>query len=195
MYSAKTESTQSNNVTRYQINNSERVVSYRDVIELWCNDDSFRKFYTDLLAASPYSAFRWETPVLTNDTVDNPFEFVLLDTPGFATRSTDSHSFKNFFTDDDADQGVVCFQNLSGDATLVVPSPRTDHGAYGHLAAFIRNAPQTQVDALWQVVGQTAKEKISDKPFWLSTAGGGVAWLHVRLDDRPKYYGYGPYKR
>ncbi|MGI9175867.1 MAG: DUF6940 family protein [Rhodothermales bacterium] len=23
---------------------------------------------------------------------------------------------------------------------------------------------------------------------WLSTAGGGVSWLHVRLDSRPKYY-------
>ncbi|MFL6237620.1 MAG: DUF6940 family protein [Thermoanaerobaculia bacterium] len=29
-----------------------------------------------------------------------------------------------------------------------------------------------------------------------STYGGGagVSWLHVRLDDRPKYYGYGPYR-
>jgi hypothetical protein len=32
------------------------------------------------------------------------------------------------------------------------------------------------------------------KPVWLSTAGAGVSWLHVRLDDRPKYYGYRPYQ-
>jgi hypothetical protein len=31
-------------------------------------------------------------------------------------------------------------------------------------------------------------------PEWLSTAGAGVSWLHVRLDDRPKYYGYAPYR-
>jgi len=31
-------------------------------------------------------------------------------------------------------------------------------------------------------------------PTWLSTAGGGVAWLHVRLDTRPKYYRYNPYR-
>ncbi len=35
---------------------------------------------------------------------------------------------------------------------------------------------------------------IGHTPLWLSTAGGGVAWLHVRLDSRPKYYGYSPYK-
>jgi len=28
-----------------------------------------------------------------------------------------------------------------------------------------------------------------------STAGAGVSWLHVRLDDRPKYYGFKPYKK
>lgn len=27
----------------------------------------------------------------------------------------------------------------------------------------------------------------------LSTAGAGVRWLHVRVDDRPKYYHYRPY--
>ena len=195
MFSSHSETAGSPSITKYQLKKAGRSLSYRQTIDLWSCDQDFREFFNHTLANSPYSAFRWETPVLTNDTVDSPFEFVLLDTPGFATRPTDSHSFKNFFTDDDADQGVVCFQNLSGDATLVVPSPRTDLSAYGHLAAFIRNAPRPQVDALWQVVGRTVKEKISDKPFWLSTAGGGVAWLHVRLDNRPKYYGYGPYKR
>jgi len=29
---------------------------------------------------------------------------------------------------------------------------------------------------------------------WLSTSGLGVGWLHVRLDSRPKYYTYEPYK-
>ncbi len=26
-------------------------------------------------------------------------------------------------------------------------------------------------------------------------AGLGVAWLHIRLDDRPKYYRHAPYAR
>ena len=30
-------------------------------------------------------------------------------------------------------------------------------------------------------------------PTWLSTAGMGVSWLHVRLDSQPKYYGFAAY--
>ena len=37
-------------------------------------------------------------------------------------------------------------------------------------------------------------QTVNDKPTWLSTAGMGVAWLHVRLDQRPKYYAHRPYR-
>ena len=40
---------------------------------------------------------------------------------------------------------------------------------------------------------QTQQERAC-VPVWVSTAGAGVSWLHVRLDDRPKYYGYQPYR-
>lgn len=36
--------------------------------------------------------------------------------------------------------------------------------------------------------------RLGAKPVWLSTAGAGVPWLHVRLDDHPKYYGYALYR-
>jgi tRNA G26 N,N-dimethylase Trm1 len=35
---------------------------------------------------------------------------------------------------------VVVFSSLRGDATLIVPSPRTDIDTYGHLAGFVRQA-------------------------------------------------------
>ncbi len=72
--------------------------------------------------------------------------------------------------------------------------PQTKRICYGHLAAFIRNAPDSQKDALWRVIGATMQQHVSDYPLWLNTAGGGIAWLHVRLDSRPKYYGFRPYK-
>lgn len=66
---------------------------------------------------------------------------------------------------------------------------------YGNLAAFFQNAPTDQHQALWRVVGRSVKERlVSHSPLWLSVAGGGVAWLHVRLDSSPKYYRYGPYR-
>ena len=51
------------------------------------------------------------------------------------------------------------------------------------------------LDALWQVVGEAMERRLGTEPVWLSTAGAGVSWLHVRLDDRPKYYGHAPYRR
>lgn len=125
---------------------------------------------------------------------DRTLTFVLLNSPDFCSRKTDHSTYDSYFTADDTDYGVVSFANLSGDATLVVPSPRTDVEAYGHLAAFIRQGPKPQLDAFWRIVSSSVKSQISRSPLWLSTAGGGVAWLHGRLDSRPKYYGYSPYK-
>jgi hypothetical protein len=85
--------------------------------------------------------------------------------------------------------------NLGGDAILIVPCPVAEPSAYGHLAAFVRLAPERQRQALWQSVGEAMARRVGARPVWLSTAGAGVSWLHVRLDDRPKYYGYGPYRQ
>jgi hypothetical protein len=50
-----------------------------------------------------------------------------------------------------------------------------------------------QVRALWRATAETLLDRISDTPTWLSTAGLGVIWLHLRLDSRPKYYSHRPY--
>jgi hypothetical protein len=118
----------------------------------------------------------------------------LLDYPSFATRKTDSETYKSYFAKPQDENGIVSFTNLSGDATLIVPSPRTNEDAYGHFAVFLRKAPVLQIDALWQKIGDVLLRLVSNRPLWLSTAGGGVAWLHVRLDSTPKYYGYAPYR-
>ena len=34
----------------------------------------------------------------------------------------------------------------------------------------------------------------SDAPAWVSTSGLGVSWLHIRIDTRPKYYSYAPFR-
>jgi hypothetical protein len=90
---------------------------------------------------------------------------------------------------------VAAFENLGGDALLVAPCPAEQERAYPHLAAFVRNAPDAQQHALWQAVGEAMEARVQAKPTWLSTAGHGVGWLHVRLDSRPKYYQHGPYKK
>jgi hypothetical protein len=167
-------------------------IGFDQVIRAWQNDPAFRQEFNALLAELPFTAFRWETPPVTEATLARPFEFVVLDSPSLS-RPADPEAFAEHFQDGGED--VVAFPNLGGDAILIVPRPTNTPGAYTHLADFVRNAPEWQRDALWRTVGEAMTRRVSKKPVWLSTAGAGVAWLHLRLDDRPKYYGHEPYRR
>jgi hypothetical protein len=168
----------------------ERVASFSDVVGALASDAELRDVLTTALAHVPYRGFKWETPAVTRETIHRPFECVALDSPYLADE-VDPQSFGEHFVDDEL---VVTFPSLGRDAILVAPCPRAPHTTYGHLAAFVRSAPPEQQHALWQRVGVEMAARIGSRPVWLSTAGGGVAWLHVRLDDRPKYYGHAPYR-
>ena len=56
----------------------------------------------------------------------------------------------------------------------------------------------SQQHELWALVAQSLRKRArghdARQPTWLSTEGSGVPWLHVRLDDRPKYYHHAPYR-
>ena len=179
-------------VVRCIVQTGSRPACVHDVLRGWQADSEFRSLFNSALADSPFAVFRWETPAITRATLRRPFEFVLLDSPGLAQRP-DSAPFQQHFAR--AKHDVVVFSNLGGDATLIVPCPSAEPVAYGHMGSFVRCAPESQRQALWQAVGNSLAERIGPKPVWLSTAGAGVAWLHVRLDDKPKYYGYRPYKQ
>jgi len=168
-------------------------VSYAEVLRRWQTDDEFRSFFLKLLADSSYEAFRWETPPITASNRQRPFEFVLLDSPGLASEP-EPEAFAAQFRASKPGELAIEFSNLGKDAILVVPCPLAEHPAYAHLAVFVRHAPAAQQHALWSLVGEAMERRLSDKPVWLSTAGAGVSWLHVRLDDRPKYYCYEPYR-
>jgi hypothetical protein len=178
---------------RFVVEREAKPASFADVLRGWQTDAAFRAWFNAILSAAPFSAFRWETPAVTSATTNHTFEFVLLDDPSLA-REPDSDAFAEHFRRAGA-ATVIDFANLRGDAVLVVPCPVGSPTAYGHLAAFVRAAPAEQRDALWKCVGEAMSRRLSAKPVWLSTAGAGVSWLHVRLDDRPKYYGHEPYRK
>ena len=98
--------------------------------------------------------------------------------------------FAKYFTA----EPVVDFPNLGGDAHLVVPCPQDEGDAFAHLAVFSRTAPVAQQHRFWQRVGLAVENMVGERPLWLSTSGLGVYWLHVRLDARPKYYTFRPYR-
>ena len=54
-----------------------------------------------------------------------------------------------------------------------------------------------QVKDFWQTVGREMRSRLineKEKNVWMSTCGGAVSWLHMRLDSTPKYYSFMPYK-
>ena len=165
------------------------VLSYHSVISLWQQSEVFRAFYIEFLLSIKYIAYRWETPPLSLATVHRPFECVIINSPELDI-SSDADAFADYFSDKD----VVAFPNLGKDAWLVAPCPKAEISAYSHLATFSRNAPDHQNQALWQRVGCLVATHLDNTPKWLNTAGGGVAWLHIRLDNRPKYYCHSPYR-
>lgn len=174
----------------YRLFDEMEPLSYQTVLAHWKRNEAFREWFSDVLRVAPYDCYRWETPPVAASTLNRAFEFVLVDAPEI-NLPPDPSPFQRYFPA--ADQGVVTFENLGGDAQMVVPSALSEPDAYPHIAAFIRKAPAQQIDALWRAVGVAVTARISDKLLWLNTAGGGVAWLHVRLDSRPKYYAYRPF--
>lgn len=193
MFDAKIETLERQRVTKYSLHRDGNAISFAEVIELWKSDVKFRAFFSGLLADSEFAGFRWETPALSVGNSKQAFEFVLLDASTFCKRKTDTRTYEEYFSSAETDQ-VVSFSNLRGDATLIVPTPQSNDDIYGHLASFVRGASSEQLDSFWKKVAETVLAKVSESPIWLNTAGGGVAWLHVRIDSTPKYYGHAPYR-
>jgi hypothetical protein len=173
------------------IANGDGRLRFSDMFRLMRESAEFRSDLSRQLSAVPFSGFRWETPPVTRASIDREFECVLIDSPDLSS-TPDVTAFSDYFPCP-ALADVAVFPNRGLDALLVVPCPVAAHSVYVHLAAFLRNAPEPQCHSLWRAVGHTMAQRLSSAPIWLNTAGGGVAWLHVRLDSRPKYYGYLPY--
>ena len=192
MWIARTEILPGGRAIQHSIEKDASALCWAEIIHHWQHDARFREFFVTLLKEAPFQAFRWETPAVTKLTTNRPFEFVLLDSPDLAI-TPDPSDFAEYFAIAGVGE-VVEFPNLGGDALLVVPCPLDTPVDYGHLAAFLRNAPAAQQHALWQMAGAAMHRRLGSRPLWLSSAGGGVAWLHLRLDDRPKYYGHTPYR-
>ena len=177
---------------KYSLVSSDRPAPYEAVLGLWQDEEEFVSEFVNLLRRAPFAAYRWETPPVTKHTISQPFEFVIVDSPELCIPADDS-SFHNHLEGAAVDSAVV-FNNLRNDAVLVVPTRASTGQEYAHLAEFLHRATSQQVLAIWQAVGREVASRLSSRPLWLSTAGGGVPWLHVRLDSYPKYYRHAPYR-
>jgi hypothetical protein len=157
--------------------------------------------FVSILSNANMDAFFFETKGVTYSTAsEKAFEFVLVESTylyKFADVEQDPLIFGEHFAQCTDAFGCV-FPSLGGDSMLIAPKPTAGMGGnvYGHLAAFVRRAPKDQVIQFWKLVMETYLRRIDEidpEMVWLSTDGTGVAWLHIRLDPRPKYYDYTPF--
>lgn len=175
---------------KYRLYQKDRQLSYAEFLDLLEQQrDEFRQFFIDLLASLPFRAYHWETPPVNKSSLSQSFEFVISHTPSIDLPPNPG-PFRQYFQ---SDKKAVAFENLGGDAKLVAPTHAEQELNYSHIGVFTMNAPRKQQLVFWQKVGSVTNNLISDQPIWLNTAGGGVAWLHVRLDSSPKYYRHHPY--
>ena len=151
----------------------------------------FQLAFSSAIAKCPFPAVFFELPPITQDRLQQPFEFVLVESTSLVNIKVSPSAFVKHLSQD---AKVVTFPNLGGDARLIVPCP-VGMAKYGHLKAFLRTASLVQVIAFWEKVAEEYQAAICEAPIWLSTAGLGVSWLHLRIDSRPKYYRYQPYKQ
>lgn len=180
-----------NDTTKYTLCDNNSPLSYAEVVQLLCTSEAFRTFFTGLLKSNIYAAYFWEVRPVTAATASEAFEFVLVDAPLLASIAPDNSAFLEHFGEARA---VTSFFNLNKDAKLIVPVERSNAESYSHLANFVRSAPLEQVALFWKKVGEEIRQAIGTTPKWVSTSGLGVHWLHVRIDTRPKYYNFSPYK-
>ena len=189
-HKVRTDILQDGRIHHHTLLDEERPLSTHQVLQNWQTDETFRTFFINLLAEAPFDAYFWETPPVTKKMWQRPFEFVLVNAPQLTNVPAERRAFAKYFTA----EPVVDFPNLGGDAHLVVPCPQTASDAYAHLATFSRTAPLNQQHQFWQRVGLAVMNAVGERPLWVSTSGLGVYWLHVRLDSRPKYYTFRPYR-
>lgn len=147
----------------------------------------------------------WETKGATLESIQTePFEFALVESTYLAKFAVkgDPSDFAEHLEKCPLTAIGCSFENLGGDAILIAPKPQHERGCtdcysmYGHLGTFMRNAKDDKIASFWKLVAETYQQRLtlqSPNTLWLSTCGTGVAWLHVRLDSRPKYYEYGEF--
>jgi len=175
-------------------------VSFRQAVDLWADEaqgEMFRLFTSLAIASSMFKALRWETPCVNQSTADQGFEFVLIDAPSLQRKENSAPFAEPFKKQQAADpsQAHATFPNIGGNAIMIAPLPaNTDGVNHCHLGSYLRTADEADCSALWVAVGKAMQDRIGDRNVWLNTAGGGVPWLHIRLDDRPKYYHHSEYR-
>jgi hypothetical protein len=145
----------------------------------------FSTFFRSLMLELKFQAYRFESCLQGPEEMHSDFRFSIIDSPELITKA-EPDVFPAINEENGAQYKI--FPNLGGDALLISPTSLGGSKSYASLVDFVKFAPEEQFFSLMQVLGSTALEKMKHANFYFSTAGAGVAWLHFRFDESPKYF-------
>ena len=183
----------SERLIRFAIHQANQNLSFREVFQKWQEEEAFIHFYQKSLLQFGFEAFFWEHPALTTELLEKDYECAVRKSKSLQKRMQDEAPFKEYL---DQPQNYVEIPNRKKDSLLIIPTHLGDTVNHTHFGKFIQTVPAPQLVQLFQKIGFLALERIhTETPLWLSTAGLGVSWLHIRFDQRPKYYKVQAFKK
>ncbi|EKX46959.1 hypothetical protein GUITHDRAFT_107309 [Guillardia theta CCMP2712] len=133
----------------------------------------------------PFKSYFWETVPFSGKTAGTvEFQFVCLDAPSLEGSPADCTSFGS--------------ANVDGKEV-------DRYASHAQISTFLRDVDNSSKLKLFQELGRTLQENVLDQAgnfsmlgptssVWVNTEGSGVPWLHLRIDTRPKYYHYAPFR-
>ena len=178
--------------------------NFRTFLTKLSTSATIRKQFIQSIVSTGYDNCYLEFPPITQDLLDSSkvAEYTVLESSKFKDadwtvfndKLKKNHS-KNHSNDQKSE--AIYFPNISGDTILVVPVPTTDPEIDKYssdLMTFLKHGHKRQQHCLISLFAKTALQLIDTcKKIYISTHGHGVAWLHVRLSNTPKYYTYKKY--
>lgn len=69
MWTARSEVQQEGRVVRFTIDLDAQLATFADIVNWWHDDAAFRSLFNEVLASAPFTAFRWETPAISKETL------------------------------------------------------------------------------------------------------------------------------
>lgn len=126
---------------------------------------------------------------------------IIRDDMSFKHMVEDKNGFKDKFDKfcKSGVESVIDFYSRYPENYLISPCPYSEKTGINraHIKAFFQTASDQEITNLCIKIGQKLLDAInenSNKGIWLSTHGGGVSWLHVRIYRSPDYYHTNEYK-
>ena len=188
-----------NDIIIYRIiNNNNKYLTYKNFYESIKSSEKLINDIISILKLIVFESYYLEfNPTSWNSLENTIFEFVIIKTTAF-TNKTDIITFgeSNINTNSN---NIYTFYNLSKSSILISPhyNHNYDMNTYNNICTFMRTSNFKQQFLLLTIAFaqyQIQLKKNINKLLWLSTHGKGIGWLHIRIDNTPKYISFQSYK-